>query len=312
MTENVFISILMVTYNSSWDKTRQTLKSIINQNFQNFEIIIADDGSKENNYELIKDYFQKINYSNYKLVNNSVNKGTVENIISGLNYCNGDYIKLISPGDFFYNTNTLKKIFDEIKGHREAIYLTRYVFYKNENDKRIIYDNKMFPKDIRPYNKQNYKKIKYNYLLKLDLILGAAVIYKANKLKEYIVDIKNYVKYAEDTVMLYMIANNEKILPLNTIGGWYEYSTGISTTDDERWTKIITDEISSIFILLYEKKIIPKWLYEIRTSKNWKKRQILKFLHCPFLLCYRFKKQKLKGYSNLIENDENLKDLLNG
>lgn len=49
------ISIVVPTYNSS-ETIKTTIESILNQSFQNFELIIVDDCSKDNTIELIQEY----------------------------------------------------------------------------------------------------------------------------------------------------------------------------------------------------------------------------------------------------------------
>ena len=74
MSDTPFFSVLMLTYNSSWDKTRQTLYSVLVQKDVSFEIIIADDGSEENNFEKIRDYLAAWNFAAYSLVANERNQ----------------------------------------------------------------------------------------------------------------------------------------------------------------------------------------------------------------------------------------------
>ena len=45
MNDNVEVSVVVVTYNSIWDKLRQTLESILTQDDIRMQIIVADDGS---------------------------------------------------------------------------------------------------------------------------------------------------------------------------------------------------------------------------------------------------------------------------
>ena len=49
------ISIIMATYNRA-HFIEETLTSIINQSFQNWECLIIDDGSSNNTFEIIKTY----------------------------------------------------------------------------------------------------------------------------------------------------------------------------------------------------------------------------------------------------------------
>lgn len=110
------VSVICLAYNADINKLLTTLKSIIYQENCNFEVIVADDGSKNNYRELIEKYFRKNNFVNYKLVLNTKlntkNHGTVENLISGLDVASGKYVKQISPGDYLFDQYTLSKVFD--------------------------------------------------------------------------------------------------------------------------------------------------------------------------------------------------------
>ena len=44
------ISVIVCTYNANWEKTKNTLFSIIRQKNVIFEIIVTDDGSASNNF----------------------------------------------------------------------------------------------------------------------------------------------------------------------------------------------------------------------------------------------------------------------
>ena len=56
MLKQVPISILMAVYNTDFAATKRAIDSVINQDFQDFELIIIDDGSKENNRESLMKY----------------------------------------------------------------------------------------------------------------------------------------------------------------------------------------------------------------------------------------------------------------
>ena len=45
------ISVIIVTYNPKWEKLRTTILSILFQKNINIEIIVSDDGSKNNLFE---------------------------------------------------------------------------------------------------------------------------------------------------------------------------------------------------------------------------------------------------------------------
>ena len=109
------VSVLVLSYNSDIKKLYLTLQSIVKQTIDAFEIVVADDGSKENHKEELIEYFKSCGFTNYKLVMNEENKGTVQNILSGLQYCEGEYVKPISGGDCLYDEDTLHKMYDFMK-----------------------------------------------------------------------------------------------------------------------------------------------------------------------------------------------------
>jgi glycosyltransferase involved in cell wall biosynthesis len=55
---NVVISVVMASYNKE-QYIRQTIESILNQTFLNFELIIVDDGSNDRTASLVKNYTEK-------------------------------------------------------------------------------------------------------------------------------------------------------------------------------------------------------------------------------------------------------------
>ena len=61
-------SVIVVTYNAIWDKLKLTLDSIIRQSFENFEIVMADDGSKEDVFDKVEAFFAENNFTRYRIL----------------------------------------------------------------------------------------------------------------------------------------------------------------------------------------------------------------------------------------------------
>jgi glycosyltransferase involved in cell wall biosynthesis len=304
----------MLTYNSPWDKTRQTLYSILIQKFTDFEIVIADDGSQDNNFSKIEEYFATNNFTNYTLVANKTNQGIVKNFNSGLVLCKGKYIKPISPGDFLYDENTLAAVYDEIKDGDAAVYFGRAAFYSNTNGELKLYPEKCNPRDLAPYIKKDYKAIRRNYLVNRDYILGASTFYKRDIFEKYFCDIKNIIKYAEDCTLIYMVANDEKFeyLPYDVI--WYEYSSGISTSGDSKWAQRLYEDNKQTFAMLYNKRLIPYWIYEISYGESRYKRLLIKILHNPrtiIMRLFHLKSLNEWKYVNNERSTDSLRTIIN-
>lgn len=268
------ISVLVCTYNPDIQKLKQTLYSIIIQKHVNFEIIITDDGSNNNCFDEIKNFFLLYNFSNYKLVDNKLNKGTVQNILSGMNFVSGKYVKPISPGDFLYDENTLHNTYEFIKNNPADIYFGTAIYYIRNESQVIINDRLKNPCNLIPYTKKNYKYIKFNYFYNHDYILGASIVYSSDVFMDYLKQISPFVKYAEDFSVICMLADNKKIEYImnnkkdnfNII--WYEANTGISTNGADKWHKILVEENNHIFDNLLNNNKISKNIIKVTNSAN--------------------------------------------
>lgn len=59
MLNTTKVSVLMTVFNTDFSYTKRAIDSVLNQDFQDFELIIIDDGSKGNNRDSLMDYVEK-------------------------------------------------------------------------------------------------------------------------------------------------------------------------------------------------------------------------------------------------------------
>ena len=103
-------SIIIPVYNS--EKTiNRCIKSIVEQNYKNFELILVDDGSTDNTYEILKSY-QRNNDKIVVLHKENGGPGKARNL--GLQHCTGDYIIFVDSDDYI-EKDYLKKINNKLK-----------------------------------------------------------------------------------------------------------------------------------------------------------------------------------------------------
>ena len=98
------ISIIMPVYNSE-KYLEATLSSILEQTYSNWELIIIDDCSNDNSFNIIKRIAKSD--SRIKVYQNKKNLGICGNRNRGLEYATGDYIVFCDDDDLF-ETNLLK------------------------------------------------------------------------------------------------------------------------------------------------------------------------------------------------------------
>ena len=90
------ISIIIPVYNSEKFVSR-CLDHLLNQTYQNFEIICINDGSKDNSLSILKEYSKK---DNRIIVLNQENKGIARTRNIGIKKASGDYIMFVDNDDY--------------------------------------------------------------------------------------------------------------------------------------------------------------------------------------------------------------------
>ncbi len=103
------ISVIIPVYNTA-DYVVRAIDSVLNQTYNNVEIIVVDDGSKDNSYSIIKENYE----SNEKvkiLKKDNGGASTARNM--GLEYAAGDYITFLDSDDFF-DSDAIRTLVDRI------------------------------------------------------------------------------------------------------------------------------------------------------------------------------------------------------
>ena len=96
MKLNILFSVIIPTHNRA-SFIAKTILSVLNQTYENFELILVDDGSTDNTEEIvnsIKD--ERIKY--FKIPNSE--RGAARNF--GMGKSKGDYITFLDSDDYFY------------------------------------------------------------------------------------------------------------------------------------------------------------------------------------------------------------------
>lgn len=100
------VSIITPCYNGA-KYISETIESVISQTYTDWEMIIVDDGSKDNSVEIIKTYSEKDN--RIQLVQQP-NGGSSVARNKGISLCTGQYIALLDADDLWDSTFLEKQI----------------------------------------------------------------------------------------------------------------------------------------------------------------------------------------------------------
>lgn len=247
------VSVAVLSYRPNMEKMWITLTSILLQKDVDVEIIIADDGSAENHFDEIRAFFAGAGFTNYKLVENPVNRGTVWNYISAVRQCSHDLVKPLSPGDLLYDENTLSRWAQTMK-ENAAFSVAQAVYYHRENGIWESVPHKCQPMELGLYEnfEKNRETIVRNYLLSRDWCLGSAVMVNREKLLSYLDMIADKVIYTEDTIFSLMLAQGETGTCFRENGVLYEYGTGISTCGNQAWQEKVDKDRAAANALVLE------------------------------------------------------------
>jgi glycosyltransferase involved in cell wall biosynthesis len=123
--------------------------SIINQNFQDFEIIIVNDKSNDQTENIIQRI--KMKDSRIKVINHLNNQGVYNSRVDAVFASKGKYIILMDPDDMFLNPNLFYEIYNyNLKFNLDIIEFT--VFSYNETKSYLT-------KKLSKYHYHNLKGI---------------------------------------------------------------------------------------------------------------------------------------------------------
>ena len=98
MEEIAKVSVVMCTYNGEKFLEEQ-IDSIVNQTYPVYELIIQDDNSIDNTWDILKTYEEK--YSFIKVFRNEKAKGINKNFISAIQRAKGEYIAVSDQDDIW-------------------------------------------------------------------------------------------------------------------------------------------------------------------------------------------------------------------
>ena len=104
-----YVSICLPVYNMK-DYIEKAILSILNQSFQDFEIIIINDYSNDTTIDIIKRI--QLKDDRIKIINHSKNLGVYRSRVDAILSSRGKYILLMDPDDIILNPKLLEKLYN--------------------------------------------------------------------------------------------------------------------------------------------------------------------------------------------------------
>ncbi|MGC9031775.1 MAG: glycosyltransferase family 2 protein, partial [Minisyncoccia bacterium] len=139
-TEKPFVSIILPTYNRS-HLLERSIKSVLEQSYQNFELIIINDGSNDETEEKVKEY-QKLD-RRIKYLKNKKNLGLSVARNIGIQLSKGEFIGFQDDDDFWLKRKLEKQV-RVLNSLPESFALVFTAWYRWENKKKIYFPQKKY------------------------------------------------------------------------------------------------------------------------------------------------------------------------
>ena len=200
------VSILVPVYNRE-DLIGQTLNSALNQTYKNIEIIVVDNSSTDNTWEVVQSYEKQD--SRIKAFRNNTNIGIVKNWRKCLDYATGVYAKILWSDDLIA-PDFIEKTIPWIEDKNVGFVFTGTEIFHNNSNKKI---NTYFIGKSEIYNSEKYIK---GVLFEGDYPVspGCALFRLVDLKKNLKIDIPNKVNidfamkgYGNDLLIFLLTAN---------------------------------------------------------------------------------------------------------
>ena len=207
------ISVIIPVYNCE-EYIKRCIDSIINQTYDNIQIIVVNDGSTDNTENILK------NYTNITLINKK-NEGVSKARNTGLSLADGDYVYFCDADDFL-EKNAFEVLVNEY-GENDLLRFGNYVVNGDDKKEKTNADDVLAGVNL---NFDNEKILEYlisnkteghlwNYLFKLNVIKDNKILFDEELfyqedvmfLLEYCLKIKN-VKVISNPFYNYYVNEN--------------------------------------------------------------------------------------------------------
>lgn len=215
-----FISVIVPIYNQE-KYLDNCINQLLNQTYKNYEIILINDGSNDDSFNICKKYFNKKNVRYYHKKNGGVS--SARNL--GLKYALGEYCVFVDCDDT-YSKYYLKKLLDGILVSDCDLCVCNYTTNNNELSLKQEKDKILNKQETFNYLSSNKKFGGYvwNKIYKLNIINKYNILFDENIHScedylfnsEYIKYIRN-TNYINDNLYLYNLNNQQSISVYNKI-----------------------------------------------------------------------------------------------
>lgn len=166
------VSVIIGTY-ERFELVQKSIESVLNQSYNNIELIVVDDCSKDERYKSF------LNSKDFKFIQMEKNSGLAacpRNV--GIKASTGKWIAFLDDDDFFLKDKISIQM--EFTSHYDFICSDAYY----DEDLKSRYAKGLYMNYWNSFNPMNTNEFSFNIISKHNLIINSSVIVKKSKLIE--------------------------------------------------------------------------------------------------------------------------------
>ena len=256
------ISVVIPTYNRAHYLGR-AIKSVIDQTYSNWEIIVVDNHSVDNTDTLV-DSFREPRLKLLKIHNQGVIAASRN---KGVNAAKGSYIAFLDSDDWWLPTKVSNSI-EALENGADVVYHKMLVNNKNIN----VNINKYGKKVLK--TKELFSPVYEDLLFNGNLIANSSVVVRKSLLEDIggISEDQDLITAEDYDLWLRISKKSEKFKFINKCLGWYQVGDN-NTSNAERSERSIK-KICEIY-LKKEQNYLPVWV-NYALSKHYVKMKLYK------------------------------------
>ena len=199
----------------------ETIESVLAQTYQNFEILIIDDGSTDNSRKIIEEYAHKD--ARIRSLYNEGNKGVGYTRNRGIKEARGKYLAVMDADDVAV-PNRLEKEIQYLEEHGSVGAVSGMMYMIDERG------NKSGKSRLIAYEAQDVKA----HLFFENVIVNSASVYRLDTVRKCNIRYKDNYCGVEDYMFWCMLSNHTDIVVLDEYFVYYRIVKGGLTVSNRR------------------------------------------------------------------------------